>query len=77
VRDLNICKLNLPGCTKVATCVDHRQEPGPPNHGRDDLFWNPNNLQASCRACNTAKRNKHRNELARQAERQNSPSRDW
>jgi 5-methylcytosine-specific restriction endonuclease McrA len=75
-RDLGICKVDLPGCTKIATQVDHVREPGPPGRGNDHLFWDPANLRASCRHCNISKRNRHRAELARRAEFQR-PSRDW
>jgi 5-methylcytosine-specific restriction endonuclease McrA len=79
-RDRNECQIKLPGCRGIAQSVDHRIEPGPPSAGRDDLFWAAWNLQSACRSCNTAKRNKHRNELARQAEGGEptfTTSRDW
>jgi hypothetical protein len=76
-RDMNLCQVRLPNCTVVATCVDHRIEPGPPELRRNDLFFDPSNLRACCASCNTAKRNTRRNLLARQAEMQTPPSRDW
>jgi hypothetical protein len=74
---MNLCQVRLPNCKIVATCVDHRVEPGPPALRRNDLFFDPNNLRASCASCNTAKRNRRRNELARQAESRTPPSREW
>ncbi len=76
-RDMNLCQVKLPRCKVIASCVDHRVEPGPPELGRDDLFYDPANLRASCASCNTAKRNQRRNDLARQAEALNKPPRRW
>lgn len=42
-RDQHTCRLRLPGCTELATQVDHIQ-PG------DD--HSPDNLRASCAHCN-------------------------
>lgn len=46
------CKLQLPGCTMIAECVDHIQ---PPNGGNDPLFWDTSNHQAACIHCNSGK----------------------
>jgi 5-methylcytosine-specific restriction endonuclease McrA len=48
-RDGRICRLQLEGCTLVATDVDHRIPISA--HGSDDDA----NLQASCSACNQRK----------------------
>jgi 5-methylcytosine-specific restriction endonuclease McrA len=66
-RDGGRCQLQLAGCTGLATQADHKQEPGPPALGRDDLFFDIANLQASCRSCNVAKRNTRTATLAGQA----------
>jgi 5-methylcytosine-specific restriction protein A len=47
-----ICKLHLPGCTVVATEVDHIE---PPNGPGDPNFWNMENHQPACRHCNSIK----------------------
>ena len=47
-----ICKLHLPGCTLVATEVDHID---PPNGPGDPKFWDRSNHQAVCRHCNSTK----------------------
>lgn len=49
------CKLQLPGCTNLAQCVDHVQAPNGPN---DPLFWQRDNHQSSCLHCNSVKGNK-------------------
>lgn len=46
------CKLQLPGCTNIAKCVDHIVAV---NGADDPLFWNTSNHQAACIACNTKK----------------------
>jgi len=46
------CKLQLPGCTNLAKCVDHIDPPYGPD---DPRFWDPENHQASCIHCNSAK----------------------
>jgi 5-methylcytosine-specific restriction protein A len=46
------CKLQLPGCTNLAQCVDHIQ---PPSNPDDLLFWRPENHQAACIHCNSVK----------------------
>jgi len=50
-RDGHRCQLHLPGCTHVATDVDH-VVPGGPN----ELA----NLRAACSPCNQARRRKPR-----------------
>lgn len=80
-RDRNVCQLRLPGCRGAATQVDHRVEPGPPELGRDDLFFDATNLRASCRPCNISKRNSRTADLARQAQglpaKQTQPDPSW
>src|SRR5262245_33077310 len=49
-RDGYLCQIRLPGCTRVATVVDHIrpwQETGP--------TFDPRLLQASCAPCNRRK----------------------
>jgi 5-methylcytosine-specific restriction endonuclease McrA len=48
-RDLGVCQIRGPRCTRAATCVDHIV-------GRADGgdMWDPNNLRAACAACNGA-----------------------
>ena len=46
------CALGLPGCTVVATCIDHII---PPESKDDPLFWDSNNHQPSCIHCNSVK----------------------
>lgn len=46
------CKLQLPGCTNLAQCVDHVE---PPSSPEDPLFWDPKNHQAACIHCNSVK----------------------
>ncbi len=48
-RDLRRCQLRLPGCTLIATCVDHVL---PLAAGGTD---HPSNLRASCDPCNRQK----------------------
>lgn len=46
-RDLGLCQIGGPGCTRYATCVDHivaRADGGD--------CWQPANLRASCARCN-------------------------
>ena len=50
------CKLQLPGCTNIAECVDHID---PPNGIDDPRFWNTNNHQAACIHCNSVKGHKN------------------
>lgn len=47
-RDRHRCQINGPHCTTIATTVDHIDPDGPRAH--------PDNLQAACQACNSAKR---------------------
>lgn len=46
------CKLHLPGCTLLATCVDHIVAVTGPD---DPRFFDPTNHQSSCSHCNTVK----------------------
>ncbi len=46
------CKLQLPGCTNLADCVDHIVPPDGPD---DPRFWDPANHQAACIHCNSKK----------------------
>ena len=46
------CKLQLPGCTNLAECVDHIDPPDGPD---DPRFWNTKNHQSACIHCNSAK----------------------
>jgi 5-methylcytosine-specific restriction endonuclease McrA len=46
-RDGWRCQLQGPGCTTVATCVDHVTARA---DGGD--CWDPTNLRAACRPCN-------------------------
>lgn len=46
------CKLQLPGCSRIARCVDHIDPPDGPN---DPRFWDTNNHQAACIHCNSVK----------------------
>ena len=50
-----ICKLQLPGCTMVAKCVDHII---PPKGANDPLFWDKSNHQGACIHCNSVKGNR-------------------
>jgi 5-methylcytosine-specific restriction endonuclease McrA len=48
-RDLWLCQVRGPRCSKFATCVDHaisRADGGP--------MWDERNLRASCRTCNSS-----------------------
>jgi 5-methylcytosine-specific restriction protein A len=47
-----ICKLHLPGCTLIATEIDHIDPPDGPN---DPKFWDRSNHQPACRYCNSVK----------------------
>jgi len=51
-RDGYVCQIRLPGCTTVATTVDHRVE-----LGDGGALYDPENLQGACASCNSAKRN--------------------
>ncbi len=51
-----LCKLQLPGCTVLAKCVDHID---PPNGSNDPRFWDRKNHQAACIHCNSVKGHKH------------------
>jgi 5-methylcytosine-specific restriction endonuclease McrA len=47
-RDLGLCQIMGPHCTRFAVCVDHivaRADGGD--------CWAPSNLRAACRACNS------------------------
>lgn len=46
------CKLQLPGCTNIADCVDHID---PPNGPDDPRFWDRDNHQPACIHCNSVK----------------------
>ncbi len=48
------CKLQLPGCTNIAECVDHIDPVGP----QDPRFWDSGNHQAACIHCNSVKGHK-------------------
>lgn len=47
-----MCKLQLPGCTRVSECVDHID---PPNGSDDPRFWDTENHQGACIHCNSVK----------------------
>lgn len=49
------CKLQLPGCTNLAECVDHIDPPDGPD---DTRFWDPHNHQGACIHCNSTKGHK-------------------
>lgn len=68
-RDMGLCQIRLPGCRGTATEVDHivRPEDGGSEYGQD-------NLRASCKPCNVAKRNM---ELARRAKRADQKLQRW
>lgn len=51
-RDDHECQLGLPGCTFVATCVDHIT---PRSLGGDN---DPANLRAACAFCNGSRGNR-------------------
>ncbi len=65
------CRLRMPGCTLVATCVDHITSP---YDGGD--FWHPANRQSACVHCNSVKANKARAERRRRNQGRNN-SREW
>jgi 5-methylcytosine-specific restriction endonuclease McrA len=47
-RDHGLCQIQAEGCTRYATCVDHivaRADGGD--------CWQPANLRAACRTCNS------------------------
>jgi 5-methylcytosine-specific restriction protein A len=46
------CKLQLPGCTNLAECVDHID---PVNGAKDPRFWDTSNHQGACIHCNSVK----------------------
>ena len=48
-RDSHTCQVNLPGCTRHATTVDHIT---PISWGGE--WYDPANLRAACAPCNTA-----------------------
>jgi 5-methylcytosine-specific restriction endonuclease McrA len=47
-RDRGVCQVRDQGCTHAGTAVDHIV---PVAEGGD--FWDPTNLRASCRSCNS------------------------
>jgi 5-methylcytosine-specific restriction endonuclease McrA len=49
-RDHHRCTINAPGCTIVATCVDHIVQR---EHGGGD---EPSNLRAACMPCNLGRK---------------------
>jgi 5-methylcytosine-specific restriction endonuclease McrA len=57
LRDGFRCCIGLPGCMLIATTADHVVE----LHEGGAAF-DPNNLQAACRRCNSAKSNTRRAE---------------
>jgi 5-methylcytosine-specific restriction endonuclease McrA len=60
-RDLGLCQIRADGCTRYAVCVDHivaRADGGD--------CWQPTNLRAACRSCNSRGGAQHTN-LRRQA----------
>ena len=70
-RDGYRCQIQLPGCRTIATHVDHIvdwQDGGPP--------YDPSNLRAACKSCNTAQRNQRVAARAR-AMRHSYNSRTW
>ena len=48
-RDLGLCQMRGPNCTRFATAVDHII---PVADG--GMFWQTSNLRAACRTCNSA-----------------------
>lgn len=68
-RDGYRCQIRLPGCLGRATSADHviELEDGGP-------LYELGNLQAACRPCNTAKRNRA---LAKRARSRQSQVRVW
>lgn len=65
------CRVQLPGCTLGATCLDHIVSP---YDGGD--FWHPGNHQSACTKCNSTKANKARAERRRATTGRNN-SRTW
>src|SRR5689334_22920217 len=51
-RDGRLCQIKRPGCTVIATEVDHRVRPE-----AGGAEYDPANLRAACKACNVGKRN--------------------
>ena len=49
-----ICRLWLPGCTRISTCADHII----PASRRPDLFLVRSNLQGACDSCNNKRGDK-------------------
>jgi len=64
-RDGYRCQLVLPVCTHLATTIDHIHPVS-----RGGAWFDPDNLQAACSPCNTAKRDGH-------PPRTPDPSRHW
>lgn len=50
-----LCKLQLPGCTRLSKCVDHIDPPDGPD---DPRFWDKDNHQGACIHCNSVKGHK-------------------
>ena len=50
-RDGYRCRIQLPGCTLVATVADHINP--------DGAWFDPTNLRAACRDCNYNRRRDH------------------
>jgi hypothetical protein len=48
VRDNGLCQVRGPRCQVVATTAHHRR----PSSQHPELFWNVENLEAACSACN-------------------------
>lgn len=59
-RDGGICQVGLPGCTKMATQVDHIH---PIVYG--GAPYDETNLRASCAKCNSTRANKARRKPSR------------
>ena len=68
-RDMNQCQTGYPGCTGVATQVDHVNRP---EDGGGE--YDPFNLRASCKPCNIAKRNRELAARAKRADRDRGKS---
>jgi 5-methylcytosine-specific restriction endonuclease McrA len=47
-RDLGLCRIGGPGCTRYATCVDHIE-----GRAQGGDCWDPANLRAACHHCNS------------------------